>query len=368
MADTKPDPSFPPREYSRRLARLEKQVAKSGADALVVLTPVNRLYLTGFQSTNGLLLIEPGREVIFYTDFRYFEMARREIGFLKRAVLKDLPGALKQLGRKRKWKKVGYEGSITALQLGLLRAALPDVDWIESEGPIRDLRAVKSSREQAALRRAVRLGDRVYEETLEQVRPGMTEWEIRRILRRRIDDLDAQGESFDCIVSVGSSASRPHAHVSRRVLRPRQLLLIDMGIRLNHYCSDLTRTVFYGQPSPRMREVYDVVLHAQLHALDAVRAGRTCKEIDGIARGTIEKAGYGKRFGHNLGHGVGLEIHEDPALAPKSEIVLQPGMVITIEPGIYLPGIGGVRIEDMVIVRNDGCEILTGTQKSLRAL
>jgi Xaa-Pro aminopeptidase len=218
------------------------------------------------------------------------------------------------------------------------------------------------------MRRAVGLGDEVFRRTVGEIRPGMTEWNIRRVLRRWIDDLDAGQESFDCIVSAGSNASKPHAQVTRRVWGVRQPLLIDMGVRLDNYCSDLTRMVFAAEPSPRMREIYGIVLTAQRRAIEAVRPGRTGREVDAAARRYIEKRGFGKCFGHGLGHGLGLEIHEAPTLNRWSRCVLQPGMVMTIEPGIYLPGIGGVRIEDVVLVTRDGCEILTGMAKDLLIL
>jgi Xaa-Pro aminopeptidase len=365
-----PNPNSPPAiECARRMVRFRTATARRGLDATLALTEVNRRYLTGFRSSNGLLAVPRGGEALFLTDFRYLEMARHAIA-VARVVLQGKPAEqLGGLAKRQGWRRVGYEGSLTTLQLRSLREAMPTVaEWVECEGDIVALRAVKSLAEQRIVRRAVALGDEVFRRTIEEVRPGMTEWDVRRVLRGWVDRLDAEGESFDCIVAAGAAGSQPHAIVTQRVLRRGQPLLIDMGIVLGGYCSDMTRTVFLGKPSDTMRRIYDITLEAQLRGIAAVRAGASCGDVDQAARAYIAKKGHGKHFGHNLGHGVGIQIHESPRLRPGADEVLKPGMVVTVEPGIYLPGVGGVRIEDMVIVRRDGCEILTGTPKELLVL
>jgi len=359
----------PTKEVARRLERLERKMARKRLDAVLIETPVNRLYFTGFQSSRGLLVVQPGKTPLLLTDFCYIEMAKKQMPGV-RAMLSSAPTAqMTGLAKRGKWRRVGYEGTVAAARPNTWREEMPDVEeWVDSSDLIADLRMVKSRSEQAALRRAVHLGDEAFRRTLEDARIGMTEWDVRRVLRGWIDRLDAQGESFNCIVSVGSNASKPHAHVTDRPLQRGKPLLIDMGVRLGEYCSDMTRTVFIGQPSAKMREIYKVTLSAQRKAVAAVRAGKTGSDIDAVARRTIEKAGYGKRFGHGTGHGVGLEIHEGPSLSPCGSTVLRPGMVVTVEPGIYLPGVGGVRIEDMVIVRREGCEVLTRSPKELQVL
>jgi Xaa-Pro aminopeptidase len=351
-------------EFQSRVRRLARKVARNGLDALFVIEPVNRLYLTGLRTTNGILLVLPGDEAVFFTDFRYLEMARKTVGSARVRPLASVPDQFEPMARRLKWRKAGFEGAISALQLRSLREAMPTVKtWVESGEPIADLRARKSPAEQQAIRRAVALGDEVFRRTLAEIRPGLAEWDVRRVLRGWVDALDADRESFDCIISAGANASKPHAKVTRRIWRKGQPLLIDMGVRLDQYCSDMTRVVFAGRPSPTIGKIYDVVLTAQLKAIEAVRAGRTGREVDAAARRYIEKRGYGKCFGHGLGHGLGLEIRESPILNPLSRDVLRPGMVMTIEPGVYLPGVGGVRIEDVVIVRSDGCDVLTRTTK-----
>lgn len=350
-------------EYVRRAKRLREKVCRARLDALIVVTPVNRRYITGFSSSNGVLLVLPDKNPVFLTDFRYLEMARKDIVGCVVRPLESLAKDLPSISRGR-WKTVGFEGMVSVAMLERMQAALPEAkDWQRSGHLLAELRSVKSRCEQAALRRAVALGDAVYLNTIAEVRPGMTEWDIRRVLRGHLDRLDAEGESFDCIVSIGSNASKPHAQVTGKILRKNQSLLIDMGVRLGGYCSDLTRCAFTGPPSPKMAEIYQVVLDAQQAALAKVAAGITGREVDRVARRVIERAGYGVYFGHGLGHGVGLEIHEEPRLGKQSDTVLKPGMVVTIEPGIYLPGVGGVRIEDMIIVRSKGCENLTTVPK-----
>jgi Xaa-Pro aminopeptidase len=361
-------PHCAPDECERRLEQFTRLVAKAKFDAFVVFTEINRLYLTGLKS-GGVLVVQPGAKPQLFCDSLYIEMARQQVHFADVHLLRNFPKQVGGLAKKMKWKTVAYEGSINTFRYQSLREAMPKVEkWVESEGMLRDLRAIKSPSEQNAIRRAVHLADRVLMDTMEKVEPGMREWDVRRELLTRIIQSGAEGESFDAIIAAGSNASKPHADVTQRVLRPNQILLIDMGVRLQHYCSDMTRTFFFGKPSPKMHDLYKVVLEAQLKAIRAIRAGRTGGDIDHVARRVIEKAGYGPKFCHSLGHGIGLEVHEGPGLGARNQTVLEPGMVVTVEPGIYLPGVGGVRIEDIVIVRKDGCEVLTTTPKELTYL
>ncbi len=353
-------------DYPKRLKKLEKALAKGHVDAMLVMTPVNRFYLTGFRSTMGLIVIELGRDLQLLVDSRYYEMASKEVPEAKVVRVTNTAKDLARMAKRRKWKRVGFEGQITTRDLAMFQSALPEVkEWSDTGTVLEELRQIKSRREQGILRRAAHLGDEVFARTLASVEQGMSEWDIRRELRYWVDELDAQGESFDCIVSVGNNSSKPHAHVTDRVLRGDQPLLIDMGVVLDGYCSDMTRTVFFGKASKKMREVYRIVLDAQVKACDAARSGITCGELDSVARKHITKAGYGEKFSHGLGHGIGIEIHEAPTLRKGVNTVLKPGMVVSIEPGIYLPGIGGVRVEDVVIIRRDGCENLTQTPKEL---
>ena len=364
----KPTEPFPADEYRARLAKLDRQLRKDKLDAMLVVTDVNRLYLTGFQASNGLLLLRPGKRATFYTDFRYLEAARDQLGFLNVEKLGKAADQLGPLAKRGKWALVGYEGALPGARLQAFKDALPAVkEWRNAEGAVLDMRAIKSPRELAVLSVAVCTGDDAFDRFLRDVRPGLSEWEMRRMIRRKADDL-SQGESFDCIVCVGANASRCHHHPGATVLKKNNELLVDMGVLVQGYHSDMTRTVFYGKPPKKFVEIYKVVLAANRAAIRAIRPGRKGKEIDAVARRIIEKAGYGKYFDHGLGHGVGLEIHERPAFSKTDETVLRPGMVMTVEPGIYIPGFGGVRIEDMVAVTRKGCTVLTQTPKKLRCL
>ena len=353
-------------DFTKRMNALGKQLKIRKLDAMIVWHPVNRLYLTGLASTAGMVVLQRDEEPLLLVDFRYLELAKKSVDAAQVVRLDDEAKQLDRLAQKGKWHRVGFEGSITVSQYEKLRQWMPGVEeWVESGELLNNLRIRKSARELDIIRRAVQLGDEVYERTVTEVRAGMTEWDIRRVLRSWVDRLDAQCESFDCIVSLGPNASKPHAKVTERAVRFGEGLLIDMGVKLDNYCSDLTRVAFIGTPKPRMQAIHDIVLSAQLRAIDAIREGKTGREIDAVARGYIEKKGFGKYFGHGLGHGVGLDIHEPPTLNSRSDDVLKAGMVVTVEPGIYLPGVGGVRIEDVVVVKRDGCEILTGVPKEL---
>lgn len=367
---SRPTTRFPDAEYTARLARLRRCMAAEKFDAVLVEDAMNRRYFTGFQASNGLLFLGAGCDPAFCTDFRYLEAARAALGFLKCCSMG--PGkryqALARPAQRHAWRRVGYDGSGSVGALENMKKALPGVtEWAPCQGVINNLRMVKSPRELAAIRTAVRIGDAAFARALPQIRPGMTEWKIRVLLRSVMDQV-SQGEAFDTIVCVGANASRCHHHPTLRPLRSGQELLIDMGVLVDGYCSDMTRVVFFGPPSPTLREIYRIVLAANRRAIAGVRAGMTSHAADRLARSVIEKAGYGRYFGHSLGHGIGLEVHEPGSLRAKGKERLPEGMVVTIEPGIYLPGVGGVRIEDVVVLRAKGCEVLTQTPKELLCL
>ena len=235
-------------------------------------------------------------------------------------------------------------------------------EWEDVTRISREQRAIKSARERKAMRAACAANDRMMVEVLRAARPGMTEWEIRNLVRRAADTY-GQGESFDAIVCVGATAAEPHHHPGLGRLEEGQSLLLDIGLKLDYYCADLTRTCFFGKPGKLFREVHSVVLAANRKAAAKLRPGMTGEELDSIARDHIAKAGYGRYFTHSLGHGVGLEVHEAPTAAQRQTEKFKPGMVVTIEPGIYIPGKVGVRIEDVALVTADGCEILSAAPR-----
>lgn len=365
----RPTEPFPAAEYAGRLRRLLRALASRRIDAAIVVGEVNRAYLTGVEAGNGILVVDPRARPVLHTDFRYLEAARTQLGFAGVAMLRKPAERVGAASRRKEWRKAAYEGGvISAARLDAFRKALPGVtEWVNLDEILAGQRAVKSPREIAVLRAAVDANDEAFARILADVRPGLSEWEIRRLARRHLDDV-SQGEAFDTIAAVGANSSRCHHHPGPAVLRHGMPLLLDMGAVVQGYRSDMTRTLFCGPPSARMRRIYRVVLRAQKAAIRAIRPGRICGQIDAVARGIIARAGYAKRFDHGLGHAVGLQVHERPAFARGQTAVLKPGMVLTVEPGIYIPGLGGVRIEDIVLVTRRGCEILTKTPKTLAIL
>jgi len=262
------------------------------------------------------------------------------------------------------WRRVGFEGRMEAARLLRFQAALPDAEWVDVTPETDRLRAVKSPAEQSRLRAAAEANDCLFAELLRRVRPGMSEWAISAVVRREAERL-GQGEAFAAIACVGRGAAECHHQPDDTVLRRGQPLLVDLGLKLNHACADMTRCVSFGPPTPLWREIYRIVLTANRAAVRAIRPGLPCQAIDAVARGVIERAGYGPFFGHSLGHGLGLEVHESPSFSSACATELAPGMVLTVEPGIYLPGRLGIRIEDVILVTRDGCEVLTGTPRDL---
>lgn len=354
-----PAQHLPSKEFLLRLQRLQRIQKQQKLDAIIVLSEVNRYYLTGLNASNGVLF--SSAESAFYTDSRYLEMARKAIDFLPvRAVWRreDEPDVLQRLGRT--WQRVGYEGSISVARFQQLQAALPAVEWVDVTASLNLLRAVKSRAEVAALRRAFAATDAVFAAARQQIVPGMTEWTIRNMIRRGAD-FCGQGEAFDTIVCAGAHAAEPHHHPDDTIVQSNDAVLIDMGVKKDLYCSDMTRCFTLGRPRKRYLELKAIVAAANKNAIRAVRPGVPCSAIDARARGTIEKAGYGRYFQHSTGHSLGLEIHEWPTFSPSCEALLAPGMVLSVEPGIYLPGQVGVRIEDVVLVTRSGCEVLTRT-------
>jgi len=356
-ARSMPARQLPILEFDTRIKELDARRVRQSLDAVFVITQINRHYLTGLDASNGLLLLADAPA--FYTDFRYLIMARKCVSFLPVQRLwksSEEQDALAKLGKG--WRRVGYEGSLDAKRFEAFRAALPQAEWVDISDIINEMRSVKSPAEQQALRRAVRANDTVFARVRGQLRDGMREWDVRNIIRREMD-IVGQGEAFDTIVCAGRNSAECHHHPDGTVLRKDRPVLIDMGVKLDHYCSDMTRSFCLGAAPPFYREIHRIVQDANRKAIKAIRPGRACADIDAVARKHIAAAGYGKYFDHSLGHALGMEVHETPSFAPSGKGVLKPGMVLTVEPGIYFPGRFGIRIEDVILVTPDGCEVLT---------
>ena len=328
-------------------------------EPLLVSAPVNVRYLTGFESTNAAVLVEPER-VRLFTDFRYAERARElegvEVEETKRYLYSDLPDRLP--------KRVGFEAdAVTFANYEFLREG--GLELVPRRGLVESLRAVKEPEELDAIRRASEVTDRTYERLVEESFAGRTEKGLVWRMHQLFHESGADGLAFDIDIAAGPTAASPHALPGDRVVQEGELVLVDAGAVVDGYCSDCTRTFAVGEISDSLRGLYEVVREAQQAGVDAVRAGVTGRDADAAARAVIADAGYGENFGHGLGHGLGLLVHEAPYLRPEWEEELAAGNVVTVEPGIYLSGVAGVRIEDLVVVTEDGCDVLTSFPKEL---
>jgi Xaa-Pro aminopeptidase len=346
-----------------RADRLAELVTERELDQLFVSDLTNVRYLSGFTGTNGACLVGADTR-IFFTDFRYTERAEHEVGEEW-----ERPEGERELVPQiaaRMSGKVGFEDAkLSVRQLARLEAATgEDVDLVPAGDLVEQLRAVKEPEEVERMVAASELADDVFRWAIERGLAGRTEGDVARACEARIRELGAE-PSFSPIIAAGENGAQPHAEPGDREIGSGELVVFDMGAELDGYCSDGTRTFATGELDGDAREVYDLVLAAQLAALAAIRAGASGKEVDAVAREMIAEAGHGDHFGHGLGHGVGLEVHEAPRLATTSEDELREGNTVSVEPGIYLPGRFGVRIEDLVVLTADGYRNLSGTPKEL---
>jgi Xaa-Pro aminopeptidase len=349
-----------------RADRVAEALAGRGVDLLLVTDLTNLRYLTGFTGSNGMAVV--GRDVRrFVTDFRYLEQAARQVdGFDCEQGPQDFVTALAN-GWPEGELRLGFEDDqVSVRRHRRIRESLPDrIELVPAGGVVEALRAVKDAGEIERIRAAAELADAVYGFVREQGLVGRTEREVALALEHEMRRLGAQDPSFSSIVASGERGALPHAVPADEPIARGTLVTLDIGARLDGYCSDCTRTWATGELPDDLAEVHALVLHAQQAALAAVRPGPEGREVDAIARDVIERAGHGEHFGHGLGHGVGMEVHEAPRLARSAEARLRPGNVVTVEPGVYVPGRGGARIEDLVVVTRDGHEVLSGTTKDV---
>jgi Xaa-Pro aminopeptidase len=352
-----------------RLGALQRTMAENKLDAFVVGFGPNVRYLTGFTGSNGWVVILLNRAV-FFTDPRYRIQAAQEVDFPVRVISGPMLPQIAAWLRRDKTHRVGFEaGRMTVEHHQVLKDALPMRSSLEPvSGWIERQRMIKSDSEIAAIRRSVELNSRAFEQSVKRIRPGMRETELAAELDYRVRRQGAEGPAFDTIVAGGARTALPHAHPTAAALRSRALVLVDMGAMLAGYTSDMTRMLFLGKPDTRVKQAHDAVLEAQLAAIDAVRAGVEAQVVDRAARRVLARHGLDRAFVHSTGHGLGLEIHEPPRVGKKEKTLLEKGMAITIEPGVYIEGFGGIRIEDTVIVRDNGCDVLTPTSKQLRVI
>jgi len=354
-------------EAASRRAALTSRLIAEKLDSFLITSPVNVRYLTGFTGSNGLLWLTPTSARLF-TDPRYTTQAAAECSAAISIVRKGplLNEAAARLKR-AKPRKLGFEKSHLSYEsyAKLIEELPKSTELVPLDGWVEEARRVKSASEIERIQESVVTNSLAFDRALRKVRPKMTESELAAEIDYQQRKLGAEGTAFSTIVAAGDHSALPHARPRAEAIGLNRLLLLDMGAQQHGYMSDMTRTVVVGKATRRMRQLYQAVLEAQLEAIDAIRPGVLCAEIDRRARITLKRHGLDKQFIHSTGHGLGLEIHESPRLGRTETLRLAPGMVITIEPGVYLPGEGGIRIEDTVLVTESGCDVLTPTPKDL---
>lgn len=354
---------------NERVARLRALLSQTNGDAILVTNPVNRRYLTGFTGSAGVVLVSQSRAALL-TDFRYREQAPQqaagfeviEHGQSQNATVAEV---LKQWGVKT---LLFEEANVTFASYKALEKAFESVRLEPAGGLVEQLRMIKDEGEIAIMQEAADLADRAFSHILGFLKPGLRETDVALELEVFMRAHGATSSSFDTIVASGERSALPHGVASDRVIGNDEFVKLDFGAYYKGYCSDITRTVVVGTPTDKHREIYGIVLEAQLYALANLAPGMTGKEGDALTRDIITRYGYGDCFGHGTGHGLGMDIHEAPRLSVTGDTVLTPGMTVTVEPGIYLPGFGGVRIEDDVVMTETGIHILTRSPKDLIVL
>lgn len=352
-----------------RLDRIRVVMQEQGLQALLITNGVNRQYMTGFTGSAGYVLITDAHAYLL-TDFRYMTQAPRQAAGYE--VVEHAPKAMETvrgLLNKLGLTKVGFEQFDMSYGTYLSTAeALQGIQLVATGGLIEKLRMVKDEQELAVMKEAAELADRTFTHILPFLKPGAKELDIALEIEFFVRKNGAASTSFETIVASGERSALPHGKASDRILQTNEFVKLDYGAYYKSYCSDITRTVVLGKPTDKHKEIYNIVLEAQLTALDQIKPGMTGQQADAIARDVIKRHGYGDYFGHGLGHGLGMEIHEAPRLSTQGDVVLTPGMTVTVEPGIYLPGFGGVRIEDDIVITETGNQKLTHSSKDLIVL
>lgn len=351
-----------------KLEKLRALMEKKNLDAFIVTSAQNRRYISGFTGSAGLLIITKSKQ-LFITDFRYIEQATEqapdfEIIEHKQSIIQEAAAQLLKEGAQQ----AGFEHEDVTFALYQQFQNAVHADLIPASGLIEELRLIKSEAELAIMKTAAEIADAAYTHILTFVKPGMKEIEVSNELEFFMRKQGATQSSFDTIVASGYRSALPHGVASDKEIQKGELVTLDYGALYNGYCSDITRTFAVGEISDKLREIYDIVLEANLRGVAGVKPGITGKEADALTRDYITEKGYGQYFGHSTGHGLGMDVHESPALSFRSNTVLKPGMVVTVEPGIYIPEVGGCRIEDDLVLTADGSERLTFSTKDLITL
>jgi Xaa-Pro aminopeptidase len=352
--------------FERRLQEVRKHLETSGLDALIVSHLPHVRYLTGFSGSNGLCVVTLHKQY-FLTDNRYREQSKTEIDGFEIIIASDtLLKAARKRGMMNGKKKIGFESQYLSVSMfENLKKLFPSGSFVSKRSVIETISAVKEESEIEAIRRAAAITDKVFRKVLLALKPGVRELDIAAEISYWHQRFGADGDAFESIVASGPRGALPHGRASEKKIRKGEFVTLDFGCTYKGYNSDLTRTVAVGPPTQRGRRIYRTVLEAQCKAIEATHPGIPARHLDSVARRHIRQKGFGKYFSHSLGHGLGIEIHEPLRLSVKSKDVVRVGNVFTIEPGIYIQGFGGVRIEDDVVVRESGCEVITKSPKEL---
>jgi Xaa-Pro aminopeptidase len=355
--------------FERRLQEVRKYLETSGLDALLVSHLPHVRYLTGFSGSNGLSVITL-RKQFFFTDKRYREQSKNEVDGFEITVTSDtLLKAARKRGVLNGRKKIGFECEYLSVSMfENLKKLFPSASFVAKRSVIETIAAVKEESEIETIKQAAAITDKVFKKALLVLEPGVRELEIAAEISYWHLRMGAEGDAFESIVASGPRGALPHGRATEKRIRKGEFVTLDFGCKYKGYNSDLTRTVAVGKPTERAKRIYRTVLEAQRKAIEAVRPGVPAQALDKVARNHIRQKGFGKYFSHSLGHGLGIEIHEPLRLSVKSKDVVKQGNVFTIEPGIYIQGFGGVRIEDDVVVRDSGCEVITHSPKELMIL
>ncbi|WP_026692924.1 M24 family metallopeptidase [Peribacillus kribbensis] len=348
-----------------KLAKLRKSLEQKRVDGILVTSSYNRRYMTNFTGSAGVVLVSQD-QAKFITDFRYIEQAGEqaegyEIVQHKGVIPEEVAAQAKIMGIKR----LGFEQDHLTFSAYKAYEKEFEGEMVPISGMIENLRLIKTPSEIKILKDAAGIADLAFKHIIEYIQPGMTELQVSNELEFFMRKEGAKSSSFDIIVASGKRSALPHGVASHKVIEKGDFVTLDYGAYFNGYVSDITRTLAVGEPRAELKDIYNIVLEAQLRGMAGIKPGMTGKEADALTRNMIEEKGYGEYFGHSTGHGIGLEVHEGPSLSVKSETILEQGMMVTVEPGIYIPGLGGVRIEDDALITADGNEALTHSTKEL---
>ncbi len=349
-----------------RITKLREKFKTNDIEAVLVTSNYNRRYITGFTGTAGVALITE-TDAKFITDFRYVDQASEQatnfdIVQHKSSLIEEIATQLKELGIK----KLGFEKShVSFAQYEEFKTKFIETKLVPISGMLESLRLIKDEQEINILKEAAQIADAAFDHIIKYIKPGLTELDVSNELEFFMRKHGAVSSSFDIIVASGIRSALPHGVASDKIIKKGELVTLDFGAYYKGYCSDITRTVAVGKPSSELEKIYNTVLEAQLRGMNGIKPGLTGKEADALTRDYITEQGYGEYFGHSTGHGLGMEVHEGPGLSMKSDTVLEPGMVVTVEPGIYISGVGGTRIEDDTVITANGNETLTYSTKEL---